>query len=150
MQLDLTRGPCGFGSRPRKCPGQRQCSSTTWTGRYQISFMTRREFWHQCSLSQIRVAAPLPSKAPEQGPLAPPEEKYSLMVGNNVCDAHAITRADFTENPGLNLDRIVQDRTGLTGAYTFKLTYPPTSDDVSEWSLPIVPGGIRGSAVHRP
>jgi len=61
-------------------------------------------------------------------PPAAPTDKYGLVVGPNFYEAHAITMSNFADNIGLNLDHIVQDRTGLTGTYTFKLTYPPSAD----------------------
>jgi bla regulator protein BlaR1 len=61
-------------------------------------------------------------------PAAAPEDKYSLVVSQDLYEAHAITMTDFADNLGSNLDRIVQDRTGLTGRYTFKLNYPPSAN----------------------
>ena len=61
-------------------------------------------------------------------PSALPDDKYKLMIGANEYDAHAISIAEFAQNLGANLDRIVQDKTGLNGKYTFKLTYPPSPD----------------------
>ena len=61
-------------------------------------------------------------------PAAAPEDKYSLVVSQDLYEAHAITMSDFADNLGSNLDRIVQDRTGLNGRYTFKLNYPPSAN----------------------
>jgi bla regulator protein blaR1 len=61
-------------------------------------------------------------------PTAAPEDKFLVVTSRDLFEAHAITMTDFADNLGSNLNRIVQDRTGLTGRYTFKLNYPPSAN----------------------
>ncbi|MFT4111318.1 TIGR03435 family protein [Silvibacterium sp.] len=61
------------------------------------------------------------AKVKKAGPL----ETYGLTIGHDTYDAHALAMSDLANNLGNNLDRIVIDRTGLTGKYTFTLKYPP-------------------------
>jgi uncharacterized protein (TIGR03435 family) len=56
---------------------------------------------------------------------AAPREQFSGSVSRDLYEFHATTMDGFADTLGMNLDHIVQDRTGLTGTYTFKLTYPP-------------------------
>ena len=61
-------------------------------------------------------------------PIAASGEEDGMSIGENYYDMHAVSMAEFADNLGANLDRIVQDKTGLNGKYTFKLTYPPSPD----------------------
>ncbi len=55
-------------------------------------------------------------------------DKFSMMVGDNRYEGQATPMSEFADTLGLNMDCIVQDRTGLTDKYTFKLTYSPSAD----------------------
>lgn len=68
---------------------------------------------------------------------ASPDEKPMLSEGNNTIRARAITLSQFIHSPFLGSREIV-DRTGLTGAYDFTLTYsqPTNPEDTGAGDLP--------------
>ena len=60
---------------------------------------------------------------------AKPNEGFSELVTNDKITAHGFTALDIADQIGLNLSQKVKDETGLTGKYSFTLSYPADQDD---------------------
>lgn len=63
--------------------------------------------------------------------------EYSETVSDTYIDARAASMAYLADQLGGNLNRIVLDKTGLKGRYTFTIRYPPNPDTAASGAAPI-------------